>query len=129
MGVANNAVMQGKLDETTAEMAKMKQQLATQQAVAAKCYQAIDTAMFMERTVETDDTTINSQWTAFEANQSQQFATINRQLEQWMLANGTGTPPPPVIDTSRKRRKGPISDGLEGVTKTDKYYKNCDNPC
>ena len=76
--VANNLVMQEKLDEATAEMAQMKHQLAAQQAVATKYYQAIDTAMSMEQTVETDDTTINSQWIAFEANQSQQFATINR---------------------------------------------------
>ena len=128
MGVANNVVMQEKLDAATTEMAQMKQQLATQQAVATKYYQAIKTAMSMERTVETDDTTINSQWTAFEANQSQQLVTINCRLEQCMLANSAGTPPPPIIET-RKRRKGPISNGPEGITKTDKYYKNCDYAC
>ena len=59
---------------------------------------------------------------------------MQQQLEQYMLANSTITPPP-IIDTSSKntsqnqRRKGPISDGPEGVTKTEKYYKNCDNTC
>ena len=57
-----------------------------------------------------------------------------------MLERDTGTPPPPpppspVIDrtsskdTSRKRQKGPLSDGPERVTKTTKCYKNCDNAC
>ena len=119
--------MQGKLDDATAETAQMRQQLAAQQAIATKYYQAIDLAMSMERTAETDDTTINLQWTAFKANQSQQFATMNCQLEQCMLANGTRTPPLPIIDTSQKQRRGPLSDGPEGVTKTEKYYKNCDN--
>ena len=60
--------MQGKLDEATVEMAHMQQQIKAQQAMATKYYQAIDLAMSMERTAETDDTTINSQWTIFEAN-------------------------------------------------------------
>ena len=107
----------------------MRQHLAAQQTVATKYYQAINFAMSMERTTEIDDTTINLQWTAFKANQSQQFATMNCWLEQCMLANGTGTPPPPIIDTSWKQRKGPLSDGPEGVTKTEKCYKNCDNAC
>ena len=59
IGVANNVVMQRNLDEATAEMAQMRQQIMAQQAVATKYYQAIDLAMSMERTAETDDTTIN----------------------------------------------------------------------
>ena len=44
------------------------------------------------------------------------------------------TPPPAFIDTavnneSLKQQKGPLSDGPEGVTKTVKFYKNCDHAC
>ena len=51
------------------------------------------------------------------------------------MARGTGTPSPAVINTtsnkntSQKQQKIPLSDGPEGVTKTLKYYKNCDNAC
>mmetsp|Transcript_24127 Transcript_24127/g.27595 ORF Transcript_24127/g.27595 Transcript_24127/m.27595 type:complete len:96 (-) Transcript_24127:18-305(-) len=50
------------------------------------------------------------------------------------MSRGTGTPPPADIDTTsnndtRKRRKGPLSDGLERVKKTVKFYKSCDHAC
>ena len=56
---------------------------------------------------------------------------MQRRLEEYMRAN---TPPPAVIDTASKdidykQRRGPLSDGQEGVTKTVKYYKNYDNTC
>ena len=60
---------------------------------------------------------------------------MQRRLEQYMLANSTGTPPPPVIDTttnkdrSQKHQKGPLRDSPEKVTETAKYYKNCDYAC
>ena len=60
---------------------------------------------------------------------------MQRRLEQYMLANSTGTPPPPVIDTttnkdrSQKHQKGPLRDSPEKVTETAKYYKNCCNVC
>ena len=56
------------------------------------------------------------------------------QLELCM-ARGGGTPPPAIIDTTSnknggKKQKGrPLSDGPEGVTKTKKFYKNCNNVC
>ena len=60
ISVANNAVMQGKLDQATAEITKMNGKLAAQQAVATKYYQAIDSVISIERTEETDDTIIQS---------------------------------------------------------------------
>ena len=60
ISVVNNEVMQGKLDQATAEIAKMNDKLAAQQVVATKYYQTIDLVMSMERTEETDDTTIQS---------------------------------------------------------------------
>ena len=51
------------------------------------------------------------------------------------MTRGIGTPPLAVIDTtsskgtSHKQQKVSLSDGPEGVTKTVKYYKNCDNAC
>ena len=57
---------------------------------------------------------------------------MQKQLEDYMRTN-SNIPPPTVIDTAsknnHKRRRGPLSDGPEGVTKTVKYYKNCDNAC
>ena len=82
-----------------------------------------------------DDNTLQTQWSAFTASQAanteSQFADMRRQLEQCMSRGGT--PPPAIIDTANKnggkKRKGPLSDGPEGTTKTKKFYKNCDNAC
>ena len=136
MGVTNNVVMQKKMNKMAAKNTQMKQEMAANQAVAAKYHHMIDMAMSMTQAteeMERDDTTIQTQWSAFTANQETQFASMQQQLEQCMLEKGTVTPPPPVIDTtsnkdtSWKHRKSPLSDGPEGVTKTTKYYKNCDN--
>ena len=56
----------------------------------------------MESMEETDDTIIQTQWSAFAASQDQQFASIRRQFEQCQLTHGTGSSPPPIIDTSSK---------------------------
>ena len=81
-------------------MAMVKDQLMAQQAVTTKNYQAIDLVMSLEQIEETDDTTIQTQWSIFETIQSQQFASMRQQLEQCHLANGTGLPPSPIIETS-----------------------------
>ena len=57
---------------------------------------------------------------------------MRKQLEECMRANSTS--PPAVIDTASKggdlkQRRGPLSDGPEGVTKTTKFYKSCDHAC
>ena len=86
----------------------------------------------MEQMEETDDTNIQTQQSAFEANQSQKFTTMQQWLKQCMLANGNGTSLSPIINTNNKdtsQNPGQINDGLEGVQKTEKYYKNCNNAC
>ena len=51
------------------------------------------------------------------------------------MARNSGTPSPAVIDiettkiTTWKQQKGPLSDWPKGVTKTEKFYKSCDNVC
>ena len=86
------------------------------------------------QTEETDNMTLQTQqWLAFSASQEQQMVAMRKQLEDCMRTNSTTTPPA-VIDTAsnsgdRKRRRGPLSDGPEGVTKTTKFYKNCDHVC
>ena len=111
--------------------------MAANQDVAAKYHHVIDTAMSMTQATEVtenDNTTVHTQWSAFTANHETLLANMQRPLEQCMQER-TGTPPPLVIDTtssknaSRKRRKSPPGDGPEGVTKTTKYYKKCDNAC
>ena len=91
------------------------------------------------QTQETDDATLGTQLTAMTAHQDQQMATMRRQLEQCQNIN-SATPPPPVIDVRRRpgsgrgrggnqTRRGPMSDGAQGTTKTEKFYKDCDNSC
>lgn len=142
LGIANNIVMQEKLDSLAAENAVMKQQIAADRATSKQYHQIFDHAMSMttgtEPTTDTerDDNTLQTQWSAFTASQAAntetQFADLRRQLEQCMK-NATPSCPPAIIDTSTKtggkKRKGPLSDGPEGVTKTKKFYKNCDNAC
>jgi len=140
MGVANNVVMQEKMDSLAAENAQMKQEMAANQAKNEKYHHVIDTAMSMTQATadtERDDTTLQTQWSAFTApqaaNTETEFADLQRRLEQCM-ARGTDTPPPAVVttsnkDTTRKRRKGPLSDGPKGVTKTENFYKSCDHAC
>ena len=94
--------------------------------------------MSRAQTEETDDLTLQTQqWSVFTArqaaNQEQQMAAMRKQLKDCMRAN-SNTPPPAVIDTAskngnRKQQRGPLSDGPEGVTKTMKFYKNCDHAC
>ena len=50
------------------------------------------------------------------------------------MKRNSNTTPPAVIDTAskngdRKRQRGPLIDGPEGVTKTTKYYKKFNNAC
>ena len=78
IGVANNAIMQKKLDIQQAQMESLTPNLVAQSALATKYHAVIDTAMSMERTKETDDTTIITQMTAFTAQQDQQMATMRR---------------------------------------------------
>ena len=71
LGVANNAVMQGKMDKLTAENVQMKLVMADNQAKNEKYHQVIETAMSMSRvpTEETDDLTLQTQqWSAFTAS-------------------------------------------------------------
>ena len=57
---------------------------------------------------------------------------MQKQLEECMHTDSTSLPA--LIDTADKsgdqeQRRGPLSDGPEGVTKTTKFYKNCNNAC
>ena len=63
MGVANNAVMQEKLDKLTAENVQMKLDMTDNQAENNRYHQVIDTAMSISRapTEETDDMTLQMQ--------------------------------------------------------------------
>ena len=145
LGIANNVVMTDRLNSLAAENAAIKQELASQGATNKQYHQIFEHAMSMTRATEAttdsdrDDNTLNTQWSAFTASQAaqsarteSQFADMQRRLEQ-MAGGGSGTPPPTTIDTSNKsggkRRKGPLSDGPEGVTKTKKFYKNSNNVC
>ena len=76
IGVANNTVMQDKLYQAIAETAEISKKFAAQEAAATKYYQAIDSAMSMKHTEETDDTTIQTQYSVFVASQDQQFTSI-----------------------------------------------------
>ena len=82
-------------------MSQTKEQLVTQ-AVAIKYYQAINLAMSMVQIEETDGTTIQTQWSAFEAIQSQQFASMRQQLEQCQLTNGTNSLLSSIIETNSR---------------------------
>ena len=90
IGVANNVVMQEKMDSLAAENAKMGQEMAADQAKNAKYHQVIETAMSMTQATESDrdDTTLQTQFLAFTASQAQnmdsQFADLRQQLEQCM---------------------------------------------
>ena len=147
LGIANNVVMTERLNSLAAENAVIKQELASQGATSKQYQQIFDHAMSMTRATEPttdsdrDDNTLHTQWSAFTASQAaqsaqseSQFADLQRRLEQCMSSRGSGTPPPSTIDTTStktggKKRKGPLSDGPEGVTKTKKFYKNCENVC
>ena len=63
VGVANNVVMQEKLDKLTAENVQMKLVMANNQAKNEKYHQVIKTAISMSRapTEETDDMTLQTQ--------------------------------------------------------------------
>ena len=140
LGIANNVVIQEKMDSLAAENAAIKQELASDRATSKQYHQIFDHAMSMTRGTEPatesdrDDNTLQTQWSAFTASQAanteSQFADMRRQLER--MTTG-GTPPPAIIDTANKnggkKRKGPLSDGPEGTTKTKKFYKTCDNAC
>ena len=81
MGVANNAVMQGKLDKLTAENVQIKLDMANNQAKNKKYHQVIETAMSMSRapTEETDDLTLQTQqWSAFTVSQEKEFAYMRK---------------------------------------------------
>ena len=90
--------------------------------------------MTQASTEETDDMTLDTQrWSPYAESHEKDMATMQRRLEECMRAN-TNTPLPAVINTASKntdckQQRGPLSDGLEGVTKTAKYYKNYDNTC
>ena len=62
MGVANNAVIQEKMDKLTAKNVQMKQVITDNQAKNEKYHQVIETAMSMTRapTEETDDMTLDT---------------------------------------------------------------------
>ena len=137
VGVANNVEMKEKMDKLEADNANMRHEMATQKAKNERYQMVVDQAMSMTRgTEETDDMTLQTQqWSAFSASQDQQMAAMRKQLEDLMSKTcPPATSPPSHIDTApkdggRKRRRGPLSDGPEGVTKTTKFYKTCDNAC
>ena len=134
MRVTNNAVMQEKMDRLTAENTEMKQVMEDYQAKNENYCQVIGTAMTRAPTEETDDMTLDTQrWLAYIASHEKDMVTMRERLEDCMRVNSS-TPPPAVINTASKntdckQRRGPLSDGPEGVMKTTKYYKNCDNAC
>ena len=79
------------------------------------------------------DMSISTQMTVFTAQHEQHMASMRRQLQQCQLANGGGPPPPIIVVCSRdgpggqggrggerRQRQGPMSDGMEGTTKTKK---------
>ena len=70
MGVANNVVMQEKMDKLVAENVQMKLVMTDNQAKNEKYHQIIKTAMSMTQapTEETDDMTLQTQqWSAYTA--------------------------------------------------------------
>ena len=133
LGIANNVVMQEKLDSLAAENTVMKQEIAADRATSKQYHQILDHAMSMTRGTEPttdserDANTLQTQWSAFTASQAanteSQFPDLRRQLEQ-CIKNSTSTCPPATIETSTKtggkKRKGPLNDGPEGVTKRKK---------
>ena len=110
--MANNVVMQEKMESLAAKNAKMRQEMAADQSKNAKHHQVIEHRMSMTRATELDcdDTTLQTQFSAFTASQAQnmdsQFADLQRQLERCM-SRGGGTPPPAVVNTAgnNKTRK------------------------
>ena len=104
MGVANNVVMQEKLDSLAAENAIMQREMAADRANNKQYHQVIERAMSLTQATESerDDTTLQTQMSAFTASQAQstanEFADLRRQLDQCM-SRGGGTPPPLEIDT------------------------------
>ena len=83
MRVANNMVMQEKLDSLAAKNLKWMKKMAVDQAVNAKYHHVTDTAMSITRaTKETDAITLQTQWLTFTASQAanteDQFASIRR---------------------------------------------------
>ena len=135
IGVANNVVMQQKMDKLTTKNMEMKLDMAANQAKNEKYHHIINIAMSTTQVIEeTDDTTLDTQWwSAYTASHEKDMATIRKRLEECMRTN-FNTPPPAVINTAskntdHKQHRGPLSDGPEGVTKIMKYYKNCDNAC
>ena len=113
--------------------------MATQNAKNKRYQMVVDTTMSMTQspTEKTDDMTLQmKQWSAFTAsqtaNQEQQLAAMQKQLEDCMRENSTSLPA--VINTEskdgdQKQRRGSLTDGPEGVTKVAKFYKSCDNVC
>mmetsp|Transcript_61224 Transcript_61224/g.70372 ORF Transcript_61224/g.70372 Transcript_61224/m.70372 type:complete len:89 (-) Transcript_61224:227-493(-) len=88
MGLANNVVIQEKMDSLAGKNAKMKQEMAANQAKNEKYHHGIDTAMSMTQATEDterDNTTLQTQWSAFTASQvantETQFASLQRRLE------------------------------------------------
>ena len=100
MGVANNGVMQEQLDSLAAENKLMRQDIVTNITRAKQYHNVIEHAMSLTRTTESkrdrDDTTLQTQFWAFTASQTQQldtqFAQLRRQLDQCMSIRG-GTLP------------------------------------
>ena len=85
MGVGYNVVIQEKLDSLAAKNVKFMKKMTADQAVNAKYHHVIDTAMSMTRAIEEmdrDDTTLQTQWSAFTASQAtnieDQFSTKQR---------------------------------------------------
>ena len=64
MGVANNVVMQEKMDRLAAKNAQTKQEMAANQAKNENYHRVIDTAIYMTQATEEterDDTTLQTQ--------------------------------------------------------------------
>ena len=105
IGVTNNVVMQEKLDSLAADNTLMRQKMVADRTRAKQYHEVIEQAMSMTQTTESerDDTTLQTQLSAFTASQAQntdiQFTKLRCQLEQCMSIRG-GTPPPAVIDTA-----------------------------
>ena len=127
--MANNVVMQEKMDSLTAKNAQMKQIITANQAKNEKYHHVIDTTMSMTQAtkeMKRDDTTLDTQkWLAFTASHENSLVTMQRRMEGCM-GERTNTPPPAVIDTvskgtNQKRQRGSLSDSPEGVKKTFKY--------
>ena len=124
------------MNKLTVKNVQIKQVMADNQAKNEKYHQVIESAMSMTRapTEETDDMTFDTQrWLAYTASYEKDMATMQKQLEECMRTNSNTCHLLSSIQQVRTRITSnievPLSDGSEGVTKTMKYYKNCDNAC